>query len=354
MDKPIVCFFNSSKTWGGGEKWHLETALAFKEFSMPIIVSNPNSELIKKAKYHKLENFSIEINNFSFLNPFSIKKLTAYFKHNRIDSIIMNLPADLKLAAPIAYKIGINKVIYRRGSAIPIKNNWLNRNIFSKYIDFVIANSEATKNTILQNGNLIPIEKIYVIPNWIENNINSQFKKINKKIIIGNSGRFVEQKNQIDLLLIALELKKRNIDFEIRIAGEGKLFTKIKDEALKLGLKNEIVFLGFLNNMNDFYNNIDIFILTSKWEGFGYVIAESFLHSKPVLAYNLSSNPELIINGENGYLFDFGDIQSISDTIIKLNNNPNLILELGQNGRNFIVEKYSKEKILPKLRQLII
>ena len=123
-----ICFFNSVKPWGGGEKWHFEMAKRLHEKGFPVMIyTNRISELKSRADSAEIPNYSQRINNLSFLNPFIIIKLAIHLRKLNIQTIILNSPADLKAAGPAARLAGVPLIIYRRGSEIPIKNSMLNR-----------------------------------------------------------------------------------------------------------------------------------------------------------------------------------------------------------------------------------
>lgn len=351
MNTKTICLFNTTKNWGGGEKWHSDTALFLSKKNYRIIVfTHKNSELYNNLKNQQgISLFTVKIKSISFLNPIKIIQLKKKFKILKIDIIIMNLPSDAKAAGWAAKKAGIKHIVYRRGSAIPIKNSIINRYLFKSIITNIIANSEETKRTILQNNqNLFNKKLIKVLYNGI--NINkfefiSNFNLIKKnKITIGNAGRLDKQKAQKYLIDLAVILKHKNIDFEIKIAGKGKLEHDLKAYAIQKKVDKNIEFVGFYNNMNKFYHQIDVFVLTSLWEGFGYVLAEAAACGKPIIAFNLSSNPELIIHNKTGFLVKPFNVNKIAEYIINIKNDKELRQQLSKNSRKMIEDKFSIKK----------
>ncbi|RYD77855.1 MAG: hypothetical protein EOP53_12285 [Sphingobacteriales bacterium] len=146
MMRPVnICLFNTMQSWGGGEKWHYETAILLKNNGFNVmLITSTGSELHKKLQ-GIVTIQTIAAGNLSFLNPvklLQVKKMLLAFK---TDTVLMNLPSDLKLAGLAAKWAGIKNIIYRRGSALPVKNSVLNRYLFGKVITGVIANSIATK-----------------------------------------------------------------------------------------------------------------------------------------------------------------------------------------------------------------
>jgi len=346
-----ICFFNSTKSWGGGEKWHFETSVYLVNKGYNIVVfTNKNSELFKKLSKTKINVIPIKVNNLSFLNIFRIIKLRNIFRHEHISTIIMNLSADVKFAGIAAKLAKIQNIVYRRGSAIPIKNTLLNRFLFKNILTNILANSIETKNTINQNyAKLFPQEKIEVIYNGIDlEKFDNQTKEIKpfdlnligNEIIIGNAGRLEFQKNQKDLIKIAKILKSENQSFKILIAGTGRLKEELKQLAKNEGVDDNIIFLNFVEDIKSFMQKIDIFVLTSFWEGFGYVIVEAMACKKAVVAYNISSNPEIVNNNINGFLVNYPDVKEFAEKIKILIENKNQRILFGEKGRKLVEQNF--------------
>jgi glycosyltransferase involved in cell wall biosynthesis len=359
--KGDICFFNGNKEWGGGEKWYFDIACRLQQRGYKVIaVANRHSELLLKFRLKKLPVFSIGLTNLSFLNPITIVKLVRFFKRSGIRTIIINLSSDLKIAGIAAKLAGVEKVIYRRGSAIPIRNSILNRFIFKHLVTHVVANSEETRRTILQNNpTMFDQSKIHVIYNGIdlieyEKSLHQLFyQPKNGELIIGNTGRLVKQKGQKHLLDIALILKKKGYNFRLLIAGDGELRQQLQNYAEKIDVLDKVVFLGFVDDIRSFMEQIDVFVLTSLWEGFGYVIAEAMACGKPVVAFDNSSNPELIKNGENGYLVPLLDINSFANQIEILLNNKDLRSQMGEKAIQMINNGFTIDRTIERVEKLI-
>ena len=334
-----ICFFNTTKAWGGGEKWHLDVSkyLTDKGYNI-IVVCRKNSELHKRLQKTNINYLALKAQKFSYLNPFKIKTLIKLFRQKKIQTIIINLPSDIKLAAQAAKKAAVARIIYRRGSAIPIKNTIYNRYIFKHWINEILVNSEETKKTINKyNHQLFPEEKIKVIYNGIKlsdfSDCAPRPSTKPKKIILGNIARLEHQKGHKYLLEVAKILKNKNLDFELRIVGEGSLYKAINKQIEEFKLGNYVKLLGFKKDINIFLKSIDIFLLSSLWEGFGYVLTEAMACYKPVVAFNVSSNPEIIENNITGYLVPLYHTEAFAQAVIRLSENEDLRLRLGYNAR---------------------
>ncbi len=354
----IVCFFNSTKAWGGGEKWHFDVASRLSADGWSIIVAaHSKGALLQKAVLAELSNCAISVSNLSFLNPIKILMLYRFFKKSKIDTVILCLPADVKTAGIAARLACVTNIVYRRGSAIPVKNSFLNRWLFKKILTHIIANSQETRRTINRNNpNLFPDKKITVIYNGIDlqeydlREAPAIITRVNNEIILGNAGRLVKQKAQYMLIEIAAKLKQRELKFRIYIAGDGLLKDELEKYAIQLGVKDEVVFLGFVKNIKSFMSCIDIFLLSSLWEGFGYVIAEAMVCSKPTIAFDLSSNPELIENNKTGYLISPYDIDAFSERIIELSKSNGSLKSMGNASREKVYNEFSIERTIAEVK----
>ena len=354
-----ICLFNSCKTWCGGEKWHHDIALKFFEKKYKVIVcTNLNSEL-----YHRLTNiipvFQIKIRNLSFLDPLKILQAYLIFKKYKIDTVIFGLPSDVKAAGIAAKLAGIRKIIYRRGTALPVKNSLLNRFIFKYIVTDVITNSiEIKKKFLERNPKMFPINNIHVIYNGIEVNGNgyqpqTKLNGHSKQVILGNAGRLVEQKGQKYLIELASILNKQHIDFKILIAGKGILKDALISHARKLNVDDKIEFLDFMYDMSSFFKTIDIFLLPSLHEGSANIVLEAMYYAKPVVAFNVSSMPEMIENNKTGYLVEFNNINDYADRVIYLIQNALFRKEMGENARNRVLSNFDINKNIKHLEEII-
>lgn len=358
-----ICFFNSTEAWGGGEKWHLEAGTHLHTLGYPVLVLAH----IKGELYNRLLNSGIpclgtRVTNLSFLNLLTIKSIEKILEKYNVGTIVMNLSRDLKLAGLASNWAGIERIIYRRGSAIPIKNSWLNRYYFRNIVSEVLANSHATKKTVLaHNPNLFPADKIKVIYNGIDIDafvgkaIQPYYqKKDADELVLSNLGRLEFQKNQNFLIDLAAELKLRKLKFKMLIGGEGSLREELLSRVKNLHLEQQVMFAGFIENPKDLICSGDIFVLPSLWEGFGYVLAEAALCKKPIIAFDCSSNPEVVVDGSTGFLTPVDDIQAFADKVQYLAQHPKERKDMGQKGFTFARENFDSEIILEKMVNYLV
>lgn len=353
-----ICFFNTNKAWGGGERWVYDNALTALRKGYDVrVVTN-----VKSALGDRLENETDlqvhrqNVSNLSFLNPLTLLSIRSYFMRTRPDALVMSLPSDMKVGGMAARMAGVPTIIYRRGIALPVRNTALNRFLFGSVITHFMCNSEETRRLALkENPDLIPAERVSVNYNGVDVRpeetaaIAPAYQRQGDEIIIGNAGRLTEQKRQ-DLLLEAVaRLKSRGHSVKLLLAGVGELEDALKQQMQTLGLQDDVVFLGFVKAMPALYNAMDFMAHTAHWEGFGYVLAESMAAGKPVVGFNVSSNPELIKDGETGYLVDVDDLEGFVDRMETLVVDAGLRHRMGEAGRQRVDALFSSDRAFERL-----
>ncbi|MFW6001013.1 MAG: glycosyltransferase, partial [Halanaerobium sp.] len=183
-----IAFLNNSgyNTWGGVEKWTYKMAKALQNRGhFVVLYAREESVIYKKFESNNLPVEKInKISSTSFINPFRISSLSDSFKKIKIDSIFFCSSPTFKLGTVTAKIANLKNIIYRRGSAIPIKNNFYNRFLL-RHITAFISNSLATKNESLKNfGNYLD-DKMHLIYNGVnidkfinvknKSNLNKEF-----------------------------------------------------------------------------------------------------------------------------------------------------------------------------------
>ena len=141
-----------------------------------------------------------------------------------------------------------------------------------------------------------------------------------------------------DTLLQAFQYALRNSQKKLllKIAGEGPLESELKHQAAEMGINNSIEWIGWLDrdeDMKEFYNSIDIFIMPSRRESFGVAAVEASASGLPVIASRFGGIPEVIIENETGLLVDSEDSIGFGRALLKLTNDDKLRQKMGVKGR---------------------
>lgn len=139
---------------------------------------------------------------------------------------------------------------------------------------WLFGNKEYDKGNVYLLNNAIDLDKF----KYDEKIRSEKRKKLNisdDTLVIGHVGRFVEQKNHRFLIDIFNEIHKQNSNSILLLAGQGPLMEKIKSKVESLGLEKFVIFLGQIDDADKLYQAIDIFVLSSLYEGLPVVGVEA-------------------------------------------------------------------------------
>lgn len=208
----------------------------------------------------------------------------------------------------------------------------------------IIAVGDGVKNNLINVYN-IDENDIEIIYNSIEKpekiqKPNDDFiKEKNDKKYIATIGRLSEQKG-IDVFIKALApIIKINKNVYGIIIGDGELRNELIQLTKKLKIEDNIVFLGYRNDVLELISCMDFIVLSSRWEGFPLTPIETFAMKKTIIVSNIDGNNEIVKNGVNGFLFEKDNIDELTKKIsYLLNLNKN---QMEQNAYNDYMDKFS-------------
>lgn len=133
------------------------------------------------------------------------------------------------------------------------------------------------------------------------------------------AAEFSKRKNH-ELLLwgFAEAVAKLSSDkLKLVLAGDGMLQDEMKALTKELGIENKVVFLGYIKNMDELYPCCDVAVSTSRIEGLPFNIMEAMACGLPLIASDIKGHQELVAHGENGLLFESGNLDKLTNQIIK-------------------------------------
>ena len=164
-----------------------------------------------------------------------------------------------------------------------------------------------------------------------------------------------EKLKGIDSMIKALRLLKESIpNIKYSVIGKGEDVARLQELAKELEVEKYVDFLGFVEDINAYYQHCDIFTLPSKKEGFGIVYLEAMQYKKPVLAVNYGGPTDVIVEGETGFLCEYDDVQCLADKIELLNKNTTLSQKLGENGYQRLMENFTYEHYKNNLENFLM
>ena len=160
----------------------------------------------------------------------------------------------------------------------------------------------------------------------------------------------LDKEKRIDLILRALPDILRVTSVHLVIAGIGKEKRKLEELTEKLGMQRAVTFTGFVpdKDLQNIYRMADLFVIAGIAELQSIVTMEAMASGLPVVAVNAMALPELVHDGENGYLFSNGDSQMLAEKVIAILSNQTMRVQMSERSLDIIknhdinrtIEKY--------------
>jgi glycosyltransferase involved in cell wall biosynthesis len=153
-------------------------------------------------------------------------------------------------------------------------------------------------------------------------------------------GRLIEQKDHATLVRAFARVRERHPDARLAILGSGPLGGATRALAASLGVADGVALPG-RTEIRDWLERADVFVHTSRWEGFGIVLLEAMLAGLPIVATRVSAVPEVVVDGVTGALVPAGDVEGVARELAALLDDTELRRRLGEAGRERALTEFS-------------
>ena len=162
-------------------------------------------------------------------------------------------------------------------------------------------------------------------------------------------GRFTPLHKGIDLLIEAFNLfSQKNQEWCLDIVGEGKEENTFRDLIVRYHLENRITIHSFTNNIQEYYSNAQIYVLSSRWEGMPLVLVEAMAHGLPIVTSDLPVSKEIM--GDFGMYFKNGNIDDLAQ---KLEDATHIDWQAKSKEALAIAQRFDIENIIKQWKELI-
>ena len=173
--------------------------------------------------------------------------------------------------------------------------------------------------------------------------IRKEFGFAESDVVVGSVACFKPQKSPEDFVRLASSVAKRIPSAKFLLVGDGQLRPSISKLISEYGLGSCMVLTGWRRDIPRVISAMDVFILTSLWEGLPISVLEAMAAAKPVVVTDTGGINEVISNGINGYLVPRGNVFQMSDTVVAILRDKGLKEALGQTAVKSITEDLSVE-----------
>lgn len=169
---------------------------------------------------------------------------------------------------------------------------------------------------------------------------------------IGVFGILRPQKGQLYAIKAAAELVSRDIKVKLHIYGKGPDQAALDSEVSRLGLTETVIFHGEVGNPQPHMFAMDIILIPSLFEAFGYVAIEAFSLGKPVVAAFVGGLKEIITDGINGLLVLPGDHMAMAEALERLSTDARLRAELAVKGSERFAQDFTEDRMVARIKEV--
>lgn len=260
--------------------------------------------------YHKKISFK---KNFVF----AVWKIRKFIKHNNISTLIVVDSISCMFTVPALYGLNVNHICWEHFNfnvdlGVPFRR--IGRKIAAKHCDYVVTLTRRDKELWEQGLKSIKA-KIVPIPNPTPYEDINHIPSLEYKTVLA-MGRLTYQKG-FDLLLDAWALVcQTNLDWTLRIVGNGEDEKNLKQQAKNLNIEDRVNFLPATKNVELHYKTSSFYCLSSRFEGLPMVLLEAQAFGLPIVAFDCDTGPsDLIRHNVNGWLVENGNVESLSNEL---------------------------------------
>lgn len=356
--KKKICFFSGDITRSGGTE-RVAVQLANKllqdgAYDVCFVSLTQDKENTFYPLESKIERYQL---GKKWINPGPkyiplIGRLRRLIKEKKIDIIIdidivldsLSIPASIGLNTKVVSWEHFNceyeqKVLYRR----------LISRLTARFSDYVITLTvEDKENYGKILGRKTRISAIYNMPTKMQRN-----KAVPRENIIVTAGRLTYQKGTEYLAEVAASVLKKHHDWKWLILGDGEERNILQRAIAENGLENQLILKGTVDSVESYLERAKLFVLASRYEGFGMCLVEALQMEVPCVCFNVKVGPsEIISDGQNGILISPFDCEKMTCEINNLIENPSRLEEMSANTL-IGFERFSDKNIIENWKSVL-
>lgn len=355
----------TSPSWGGMEMRVLKTARELKENGHKVVIlCTPDSTLFEYAEKETLTSKLLPFKGGLHFNL--ILKLRKFIKDNNFDVIHCQYSRDLRFVIPAIEGIRpkIPVVFTKRLGSYIKKKDLIHKYLFSR-VDLVTTISSVIKQNVIDTCPVDP-QKVEILYNGIDSNIYQKAlscreeirlkENVGQETVVGIIGRISPGKGHEEFIKAAeiILQKEKNVQFWLignASYGEDKYADQVLDAAKKLTNNNGLKLLGFREDIPEVLSALDILAVPSHAEAFGNVAIEGMAAGKPIVASGSDGLLDIVDDNITGLQIPPKNAQALANALMKLINNPEDGIKMGQAGLEKVIDKFDSIKQYKKLEE---
>jgi glycosyltransferase involved in cell wall biosynthesis len=215
---------------------------------------------------------------------------------------------------------------------------------------------------LLESKSMVVYDGIDVRPNSeaVKNreDVCREFEIPDTALIVGMIARVAPQKDYATLARAAVRVLQEDRRAHFMIVGDNTSaschdhYVQVQRVIEASGVASSFTFTGYRSDVQRFLDAFDIFVLSTHWEGLPLVVLEAMAAGKPVVATAVDGIPEIICDGQTGYLFQPEDCQQLATQILRLLRDRKFAQQLGDAGQAVVRARFSWEEFAANMNAL--
>lgn len=235
--------------------------------------------------------------------------------------------------------------------------------VLARVTDALIAVGPQVRDDLVALG-VAPREKFHVVRLGIEleertdggAEVRAEARKLlgigDETFVVGWIGRMTGIKRTQDVLAAVKGLRNRGVDAVLCMVGDGPDREHVEQRAHDLGIARHCLYLGYQDDVSRWYALFDAFLLPSANEGTPVTAIEALAARRPVVATRVGGLPDVVRDGEDGYLAEPGDVEALVDGLERLARDPELRSRMGEGARSRVLERYAVARLVDDVDRL--
>lgn len=241
------------------------------------------------------------------------------------------------------------------------KRRWTNRLVLRHFADAITAVCDFSARALVEKDGF-PAGSITTIPNGID---FSRYRDVEERGAIRQRlglqadrryvtivARFHPVKDHATLLRAFSLVARQLSDVDLLLVGDGPERGNLEAQARALDLEGRIHFVGIQRNVPEWLHASDVFVLSSVSEAASITLLEAMACARPVVVTAVGGNPELVREGQDGYLVPRGDAAAMADRLALLLQDPERASAMGRSGRTRVLDEFQIETTISRYGEL--
>ena len=349
-----ILHINTERTWRGGEQQTLNLLCGLHRRKINShLICQPDSPMAHKASEAGLRVIPVAMH--AEIDLMAAGRIRSHIQKCKYDIIHSHTSHAHTLAYVASIGCRVCRLVTRRVDFSIFRHSFLRLSgiKYRHMADCYIAISHKIKAVMVADG--IAADRIFVVHSGIDpqrfmratgDHLLSEFDiKENQQVVI-NVAHLAGHKGQNYLVRAIPHVLAKLPDTRFFIVGKGELMDELKETASGLGLKRELIFTGFRNDVAGFYKIADLYVMSSVQEGLGTAVLDALALAKPVVATNTGGLPEIIHDGKTGRLVAPADPEALADGIVDMLTGVEAAQAMANAGRAMVQNRFSIEAMV--------